>query len=106
MAKSLGILLDENMELVINPVRDLSGVIISGLVVGNVTFQNQKILINATKGEIKEDPLAGVGASNYAESNDKEGFAREIRSQLTRDGQTVKTISVKLPNVRVEAKYD
>lgn len=106
MAKSRGILLDENMELVINPVRDSFGLITSGLVLGDVTFQNQNILINATKGEIKEDPLAGVGASNYVESNDGEGFAREIRSQLTRDGQTVKTISVKIPNVRVEAKYD
>jgi hypothetical protein len=106
MAKSTGILLDDNMELVITPVRDLDGLITSGLVVGNVTFQNQKILINATKGEIKEDPMSGVGASNYVESNDSEGFVREIRSQLTRDGQRVKSISVKIPAVRLEASYD
>ena len=106
MAKSIGILLDENMELVITPVRDSAGLITSGLVLGDVTFQNQKILINAVKGEIKEDPMVGVGASNYVESNDKEGFAREIRSQLTRDGQKVKSILVKIPNVRLEAGYD
>ena len=106
MAKSTGILLDDNFELVIKPVRDSSGIITSGLVVGNVTQQNQKVLITANKGEIKEDPLAGVGANNYAESHDQAAFAREIRSQLSRDGQTVKTISVNLPNVRVEASYD
>lgn len=106
MAKSTGILLDENMELVITPVRDSSSVIVSGIAVGNVTFQNQNILINATKGEIKEDPLSGVGASNFVESSDSAGLSREIRSQLNRDGQNVKSISVNIPAVRVEANYE
>jgi len=105
MAKTTGILLDENYELVVKPVRDSSGLITSGLVIGNVTFQNQKTLINANKGEIKENPLVGVGANNYAESNDSEGFAREISNQLTQDGQVITSIKINLPNVRVEAKY-
>jgi hypothetical protein len=106
MAKSLGILLDDNMELVINPVRDSLGLITSGLLISDITFQNQKILINATKGEIKEDPLAGVGASNYVESNDGVGLSREIRSQFVRDGQKVSKISVVIPNINIDASYE
>ena len=106
MAKSTGILLDKNMELVINPLRDSSGLITAGFIVGDVTFQNQTMLINSTKGEIKEDPLAGVGASNFVESADSASFSREIRSQLNRDGQNVKSISVNIPAVRVEANYE
>jgi hypothetical protein len=96
MAKNIGILLDQNFGLVINN---------RSMVVGDVTYQNQMILLTANKGEIKEDPLAGVGVSNYLESSDSAGLAREIRSQFTRDGQKVSNISVVIPTVNVEASY-
>jgi len=105
MAKSKGILLTNDMELDISIVRDSNGLIVSGLQIGDVTQQNQKIIINASKGEIKEDPLCGVSAQLFVESEDKSAFAREIRGQLQRDGQTVKSITVKAHEIRVEATY-
>lgn len=105
MAKSTGILLDDTMDLIISPKREL-GLITSGFVIGDVTRQNQKLIINSAKGEIKEDPLVGVGIGNFLETNDNGGLAREIRSQLWQDGQQVKEILVQIPYVRVEASYD
>lgn len=105
MAKGKGILLTDGCDIDITIVRDSSGKIVSGLQIGDVTRQNQKIIINASKGEIKEDPLMGVGAQIFVESEDKSGFAREIRSQLQRDGQTVNSITIS-DTIIIKAGYD
>ena len=105
MAKNIGVLLDENLELVINPVRDSTGMITSGFVIGDTTFQNQKILLLANKGEMKEYPTCGVGASNYLESNNGDELAREIRSEFTKDGMEVTKIAIDIPSIKIEAKY-
>lgn len=94
MAKWKGILLTNDLDLNISVAHDSTGLIVSGLQVGNVTRQNQKIIINASKGEIKENPLIGVGTQLFVESEDKSAFAREIRSQLQQDGQQVVNISI------------
>lgn len=105
MAKGKGILLTNDNELEVLIVRNSSGLIVSGLQIGDVTRQNQKIIINASKGEIKEDPLMGVGAQLFVECEDKSGFAREIRSQLQRDGQTVNSITIS-DTIIIKAGYD
>lgn len=105
MAKSKGILLTNDMELEISVDCDSNGLIVSGLQIGDVTQQNQKIIINASKGEIKEDPLMGVGAQLFVESADKSALAREIKEQLHRDGQTVKLISISNQQIIIKSNY-
>ena len=91
MRKGKGILLDNNFELVISPVRDLNGMIISGLVVGDVTQQNQRTILLAEKGEIKEAPTMGVGIASFLDDDNPSDLLREIRSNLREDGQTVRS---------------
>ena len=59
--KSIGIQLNENYDLKVQVRRDASGMIVSGLQVGDVTYQNQALILSAQKGEIKESPLTGYG---------------------------------------------
>ena len=89
MAKSNGILLDETGDLQIK-VRLEKGMIISGLFVGDVTQQNQRTLLLAEKGEIKEVPLMGVGTASYLDDDNPSYYLREVRTNLRMDGQTVK----------------
>jgi|ERR1035437_1940952 hypothetical protein len=91
MAKDKGILLSDSFELVISPVRDSNGMITSGLVVGNVTQQNQRTILLAEKGEIKEAPTMGVGIVSFMDDDDPSDLLREIRENLREDGQTVRS---------------
>ena len=90
MGKETGILLDENMDLLIEVKRDGDGMITSGLTIGDVTKQNQRIIISAEKGEIKEVPLLGVGITSYLDDDNPSEMLREIRTNLREDGQKVK----------------
>lgn len=89
MSKDKGILLDENGDLFIKPVRDVNGLILSGVVVGDVTVQNQQTILLAEKGEIKEHPTLGVGVTSFLDDDDPSELLREIRLNLTKDGQKV-----------------
>lgn len=107
MPKNIGILLDsETGDLAVEVVKDANGLITSGLVIGDVTEQNQRTLLLSSPGEIKEDPLVGVGLRSFVESDYVDGLARKIRTEFTKDGMTVSKISVTLPNMEIEAKYE
>ncbi len=84
-----GILLDEANDLQMQ-VRHASGKIAGGLVIDDITRQNQKIILLAEKGEIKEVPLLGVGTQSFLDDDDPADFLREVRTNLRMDGQTVK----------------
>ncbi len=101
MAVKKGILLTNDFELDISTIRDAGGLIVSGLQIGNVTLQNQKLIINASKGEIKEDPLMGVGLNAFIDSEDSNALMREIRSQLHRDGQKLISVSIKDKTIEI-----
>lgn len=88
--KSKGILLNDSGDLRIEVVRDDKGMIISGLVVGDVTEQNQRIILFAEKGEIKSAPLMGVGLASYLDDENPSELLREIRINLREDGQKVR----------------
>lgn len=89
MGKATGILLDENGDLLIKPVRDANGLIISGVVVGDVTVQNQRTILLVEKGEIKESPTLGVGLTSFLDDDDTSELLREVRINLNADGQKV-----------------
>jgi ABC-type uncharacterized transport system substrate-binding protein len=78
-----GILIDETGDMKINPVRE-SGLITSGLVIGNNDYQSVKMVIEAQKGEFKEAPTVGFGIDNYLKSSDdvKQKFVNELTKEL------------------------
>ena len=106
MGKEKGILLDDNFELVISPVRDSNGLIISGLVVGDVTKQNQRTILLAEKGEIKQAPTLGVGIASFLDDDNPSDLLREIRSNLREDGQTVRACGFSSGKLIIDAGYE
>jgi hypothetical protein len=78
-----GILLDENNDLLVKPVRE-NGLISSGLVIDNNDYSCVKLIIEAQKGEFKEVPTLGLGIDNYLKSNGdiKQKFINELTKEL------------------------
>lgn len=83
-----------------------NSLIVSGLVVGEITRQNQSVLLLAEKGEIKESPLAGVGISNYLDDENTDDMMREIRSQFANDGMKVRKLEISSGKIQINAKYE
>ena len=101
-----GILLNNDSDLKIDVKLDASGKIISGSCIGETTYQNQKILILANKGDLKMNPTRGVGAIRFIEENNQNDLAREIRTEFIADGMTVEKIKIDNDlNIDVEAYY-
>ena len=89
MGKGKGILLDDSSEFSMNIVRDSNGLIVSGFSIGDVTKQNQRTILLAEPGEIKEVPTMGVGISSFLDDDNPSDLLRAIRENLREDGQTV-----------------
>lgn len=93
-----GIILDDNLGLLVQN---------GSLVIGDTTYQNQKILLTAEKADFKYRPMRGVGARRFLESSKVDELAREIRTEFIADGMTVKTISIpQNGNLSIDASYD
>lgn len=84
MAGRRGILLDEETgDLLIRATRGIDGKITGGLVVGPSAAQDVGIVLMAAKGEIKENPVLGVGAVNWVNSTNKDRqLKREVSIQM------------------------
>lgn len=82
-----GILLD-NDDLKIDVKRDESGLITSGLVVDDITFQRCDLIIRAQKGEFKEHPALGFGIESYLRSplTVRQKFINNMQTELKSDG--------------------
>lgn len=108
MVKNKGILLDpETGDLQISTKRDALGMIGQGLVIGDTVFQNQSIILQAQKGELKEYPTIGVGILDMINDNEKTGWKREIALQLENDGMIVNDVDIDLINnkLTIDAEY-
>ena len=107
MSKSKGILLDDNFELAVSVVRDSSGLITSGFVIGDVTRQNQRTLLLAEKGEIKESPTLGVGIASFLDDDNPSDLLREVRENLREDGQKVNSCGFNsIGKLVIDASYE
>ena len=62
--------------------------------VGESTYQHQKILLFADKGQFKDNPTTGVGSRRFLESSKPDDFAREIRQEFSADGMIVNSINI------------
>lgn len=109
MAKSTGILIDPATgDLLADTGRDALGMIAQGLAVGVTTYQNQALILQASKGEFKEYPTLGVGISDMVNDHEAAGWKREITLQLESDGMKVKAVDLDLRNnkLTIDAEYD
>ena len=102
----LGILIDDDYELQVDVKFDQDGKITGGLVLGDLTFQNQDIIIKMNKGELKEAPLKGVGIQNYIDDESPETLIRNIRTELAADGMIVNKVGFDTTgDLIIDAKY-
>ncbi len=106
MGKGVGILLDDKMDFHVVGERNEKGLIETGLIIGDVTKQNQRIIIMAEKGEIKEAPLLGVGIASFLDDDNPSELLREIRTNLRKDGQKVKSCGFKQGVLVIEGGYE
>lgn len=77
------------------------------IAIGETLPQNEFLLLVMNKGELKEDPLVGVGISDMLNDNDTIGWKRKIRDGLKADGMKVEQISISSDGriKKLEAKY-
>ena len=102
-----GILLDDSHELQIKIKRDTNGLITQGLVIGDITFQNQEIIVVSEKGEIKSAPLKGVGILSFLDDEVPDNLLREIRTELAVEGMQVNKLSIdNRGKLEIDAKYN
>lgn len=72
---------------------------------GDTDEQNQRLLLQCEKGSFKEFPGTCVGAATYLEDEDNSDLLREIRTQFTADGMTVRKVVVEQGAIKIDAKY-
>lgn len=95
--KDKGLLLDqETNDLIVKVARDASDMITGGLVLGDVTRQNQKNILFMHAAEIKESPTVGVGIDSMLLSEDTLLYKHKVREQLEADGQRVSYLDIKV----------
>ena len=91
------IVLNDNNDLLINN---------GDFVVGESTYQHQKHLLLAEKGDYKQFPTAGVASKKYLERESPDEYARAIRQEFVADGMNVTTLTI-LENLElsIDAEY-
>ena len=106
MGKDRGILLNrETGDLDIKIARDSRGMITQGIRLGDVTQQNIAIILKAQPGEIKEQPLLGVGIDNMLLDSSALLYKHRIRQQLEIDGLRVDKLNINKSNIEIDANY-
>ena len=105
--RGTGILINDNYDLQVIPLRDGTGKIVSGLQVGNTLFQNQALILICHRGEIKESPLLGVGIEDTLLDESYDIWRRKITMQMEMDNQKVKNVQFsKKKKLLINAKYN
>ena len=97
--KNTDLKIDENYGLMTDPARH-------DLAVGDVTLQNQALILQSQKGEWKEHPMVGCGIEGITNDDDNGQWKRDIREQLTRDGLKVRSLKINQDNIEIDAEYE
>lgn len=99
--KNTDLQIDENYDLRTDPVAH-------DLHVGDVTLQNQALILKAQPGEWKEHPIVGVGIEGIVNDNDTQHWRRLVREQLQRDGMRVRSVVIDTvnQNIEIDAEYE
>jgi hypothetical protein len=101
-----GIMLDNNHDLQVNVRRNADGLIEHGLVIGDITYQNQEFIVLCEKGEIKSHPIKGVGIGSFLDDETPENLIRNIRTELSQEGMRVNQVGFDANrNLVIDAEY-
>ena len=76
------------------------------LCVGEVTLQNQALILQSQKGEWKERPMVGCGIDGMTNDDDINTWRRSIREELGRDGMSVRSLKINGENIEIDADYE
>jgi len=109
MAKSTGILLDpEDNDLKIIHKRNKQDQLTEGIEIGYITHQNQALILQACKGELKEYPWLGAAITEMTNDNETVGWKREVLLQLESDDMNVRQVEIDFKNKKmgIDAEYD
>ena len=102
-----GLLLDfYDYELIPDVKKDANGRVLCGVAIGDTLRQNQALLLELRKGELKEWPVLGVGIGDMLLDDDPAYWRAEIREQMTLDGQNVEHVSISTTGVTLRATYN
>ena len=96
--KALRLIQDESG----SPDLELTG---GAMTVGEVTEQNQYLLLITHQGEWKEFPLVGVGIGDLVNDSDLMKWKRAIGEALEQDGQTIETLELTTDRLTIKASY-
>lgn len=94
----------ENLDVKVT-VQTLSDGKIQGLVLSDILAQNQAILLDSYPGEIKENPVLGVGIQDMVLDHNPILWRTKIRENLESDNQTVNSIKITTSSVIIDANY-
>lgn len=84
-AKHTGILLDSSYDLAIKVVRDATGMILHGVMVGSIINQEAALVLACQQGEIKEDPILGASLTKFVRGKyNASQIEQRIRTNLAR----------------------
>ena len=75
------------------------------MAVGEVTEQNQYLLLKTHAGEWKEHPLVGVGIDDLVNDHDLERWERAISEALEADGQMIEKLELTTNKLNIIARY-
>jgi hypothetical protein len=104
--KDKGILINNDFDIIITPVRDAYGKIQKGVKIGDSLYQNQGVILTVQPGEIKELPRMGVGINDIVLDQDFLAWRRRIREHLELDGQKVNDVVFDLnKTLMIDAEY-
>lgn len=92
-------------DLAIDVRRDNADRISGGLVLGDILYQNQALILALHKGDLKSDVSVGVGIDRMLLDNERLTWTREIREQLELDGQKVDNVQITDKEIIIKAKY-
>lgn len=76
------------------------------LKIGDVTRQNQTLLLLIEKGENREFPTTGVGIQSWVLDEKSGDLNGRIKREFEADGMNVEAIKLTGTNIQTEAYYD
>jgi len=105
MNKGIGIQLIGSGDLNMSVLRDENEMIISGITVGDTLYQNQYIILKAQKGDLKENPVLGVGLDDMTNDDDILSWKKAIREEFAKDLLKVSTLTIDNSGITLQADY-
>jgi hypothetical protein len=95
------------LDLKIIPVRNSSGLITQGLIVGDTLEQNIAMILTAHQGNFKFNPDLGVGLGDLVLSNEFSEYRHKTRAHLAKDGLKVKQLVLyENKPFKIDASYE